>query len=108
MEPFFTAAADYAESRGLNIVMRRSDEGNWWAIVVLKDGYGRFEAPVHMMTPREARKASKKEPARDAETAEDFAARVAKEIDTAVVRARKTRIGISYSRAEDVSKRVAA
>lgn len=108
MDPFFTAAADYADSRGLTVVMRRSDEGNWWAVVILKDGYGRFEAPIHLMTPIKARKATKTEAGREAETEDEFDKRVAKEMDLAVVRARKTRIGISYSRAEDVNERVAA
>lgn len=108
MTPFFEAATDYAQSRRMTIVMRRSEEGEWWAIVVLKDGYGRFEAPVHYMEPKKGRKATKAKAEEMPETADDFAKRVAQEIDKAVVQARKSRIGISFSRAEEASHAVAA
>lgn len=108
MTPFFTAAADYARSRNMAIVMRRSDEGAWWAVIILRDAYGRFEANVHYMEPIKARKASKDSPARLAETDDEFYKRVSKEVDLAVVRARRTRVGIPYSSAEAVDAAVAA
>jgi len=108
MAPFFEAAADYAESKGINLVMRRSEEGEWWAVAVLKDGYGRFEAVVREMEPIRARKETKEHKARAEETFEDFAARVGVAISAAVVKARKGRIGISYGKAQDEDARVAA
>ncbi len=101
MEPFFTAAATWGERKEVTVVFRR-DMDAWFAVVVLKDHYGRFEGRSPLVEPR------KKTKKLAAETPDEFYDRVAKSMDEVTVKARKSRIGIFRPTAEEINSRVAA
>lgn len=101
MEPFLTAAATWGERKEVNVVFRRKMD-SWYAVIVLKDHYGRFEGITPLIMPR------KKTKKIDAETSDEFYDRVSKALDAATCAARKSRIGISAIRAVGVNELVAA
>ena len=78
---FFDLASNWGEIRQVEVVFRRSLQGDWFARAILKDGNGPFFGEVRQMTQR-----------RKHETDVEFADRVWSEMGKAVARARAARI----------------
>lgn len=105
MDPFFTAAADCADSRKVQMVFRRSEmSGEWEAVIILRDAYGKYEAIVRHLEPKVFKEGNKKV----REDEEDFRTRVNTKIGECLVSAHRSRIGISFSSAQEADARVAA
>ena len=91
MQSFLDAVTHWADHRQCTLILRRT-KNEWNAVVLLKDAYGSFEAIVREQEPMETSEGKR------LETPEEFRDRVYKLLRNAVLKARKDRIGVQFTK----------